>query len=145
MSKISIEDVQSALQAIKVDPKQQEAVLKYLNQVVQEIQEEKENNKEPKVKKEFGVLIIDELGEVKTDNISALVYQINVGDDHNEVPNKIRAAVNEFNETEKGKKDPIKSISQAFCYIAPKYFKKYNLVKKTKELCFIIKSNNKLF
>jgi hypothetical protein len=142
MPKISLEEVQSALQASKVEPKQQEDILKYLNQVVQEIQEEKENNKEPKIKKDWGVILIDEMNEIKTDNISALVYQIPTGDDHNLVLNKIKAAIHDFNAQDQ--KNPITSISQAFCYIKPKLLKEKGVFRKTKELTTVIKTSNKL-
>lgn len=141
--KLTISEVQEALARSNVEPKQQESVINHLQDVLKELDEEKHQNPTPKEKNEFGVIILDENGDIKVDT-AALIYQIEVGQDHNTVPDRIRAVVKEFNSTKKGLKNPIKSVTEAFQYIAPKLFKNNGIIRKTKEITRVLKSNNKI-
>jgi 4-aminobutyrate aminotransferase-like enzyme len=144
MPKLTIAEVQEALARSNVEPKQQESVLNHLQEVIKELEDEKEQqNPTVKVKNEFGVIILDENGDIKVDT-AALIYQIKVGEDHGTVFQRIRDAVKEFNLTKKGLKHPVKSVTEAFQAIAPKIFKNQGIIRKTKEITRVLKTNNKI-
>lgn len=142
--KLGITEIQEALARAEVQPDQQEKVLNHLQEVIKELEAEKEQqNPAPKIKNEFGVIILDENGEIKIDT-AALLYQIPCGEDHNTVFDRLRAAVKEFNLTKKGQKNPITSVLDAFHTIAPKIFKSNGLIRKSKDLVRVIKTNGKI-
>ena len=142
--KLTIAEVQEALTRSKVAPEQQQNVITHLQEVIKELEAEKEQqNPTPKVKNEFGVIILDEHGEIKVDT-AALIYQIAAGEDHNTVFDRLKAAVKEFNLTKKGLKHPVTSITEAFQALAPKMFKSQGLIRKTKEITRVLKTNNKI-
>ena len=139
--KLTIAEVQEALTRSKVAPEQQQNVITHLQEVIKELEAEKEQqNPTPKVKNEFGVIILDEHGEIKVDT-AALIYQIAAGEDHNTVFDRLKAAVKEFNLTKKGLKHPVTSITEAFQALAPKMFKSQGLIRKTKEITRVLKTN----
>ncbi len=141
--KLGISEIQEALARAEVKPEQQERVINHLQEVIKELEQDKLTNQTPKVKNEFGVLLIDESGEIKIDP-AALLYQIPVGDDHNTVLDRLHASVKEFNLTKKGQKNPIISVLDAFHAIAPKIFKSNGLIRKSKDLVRVIKTNGKI-
>jgi hypothetical protein len=144
MARLTISEIQEALARAKVEPAKQEEVINHLQDVLKELSDEKEQqNPTPKVKNQFGVIILDENNEIKSD-LAALIYQIKADEDHNTVFDRIRTAVKEFNQTKKGQKNPIKSITEAFQYIAPKIFKNNGIVRKSKDIIRVLKSNNKI-
>jgi len=144
MTKINIEDIQEALKIANVTPDQQDKVIEHLQQVAAEEKKEKEENKLPRQKTEFGVILIDELGEIKTDNVSALIYQIPDDVEHDSVLERVQKSIQEHNQTKKGIKTPVKSVTEAFNAVKPKTFKNHGLTRKTKEIVRCIKSNNKI-
>ena len=144
MIKLNIEDVQEAIKLANVTPDQQDKILQHLQQVAAEEKKEKEENKLPRQKKEFGVILLDELGEIPTTNISALVYEIPDNVEHDSVIERLAKAVGEHNQTKKGMKTPVKSVSEAFAAIKPKLLKAQGLTRKTKEPVRCLKSNNKI-
>lgn len=142
MTKLDIADIREALKISKIEPQKQQDVLNYLEGVIKNIEDHKDNNGIVKVKNEFGIIILDEMGEIKQD-LAGLIYQIKVGDSHDDVNQKISNAIKEFNQTKKGIKNPIKSVTEAFKYISPKIWKNNGILRKTKEITRVIKSLNK--
>jgi len=143
--KLGISEIQEAMARSNVDPKQQEEVINHLQEVIKELEEEKDQqNPTPKVKNKFGVIVLDQLGEIKTENLAALIYQIPENEPYDSVPDRIRAAVKNFNLTKKGQKHPVSSVTEAFQAIAPKILKAEGLLRKTKELVPVLKSSNKI-
>lgn len=143
--KITIAEVQEALARAKVPAKEAGLTIEHLQKVVEELEQEKEQqNPTPKVKNKFGVIILDELGDIKSDNLSALVYQIAEDQDYNTVPARVNAIVKSFNLTKKGQKHPVNSVTEAFQAIAPKIFKAEGIIRKTKEIIPVLKTNNKI-
>ena len=142
--KITLQEVSEALARAGVTGKPAELTINHLQEVIKELEEEKDQqNPTPKVKNEFGVLILDEHGDIKVDT-AALIYQIKSGESHDTILDRIRAVVKEFNQTKKGLKAPIKSVTEAFQYIAPKIFKANGVIRKTKEITRVTKTNNKI-
>lgn len=144
MIKLAIEDVMGALQEAKIPKEQQGAVLNYLQQVAQEEQAQKEENKLPKQKNEFGVILFDADGVVAGKEFTAAVYQIPQGDDHNLVLGKISQAAREQVAAAKRKKYPINTIGEAIQNVKRKFIKDLNVNLKTKNPVRVLVSNNKL-
>lgn len=144
MTKLAIEDVMQALQEAKVPKEQQGIVLNHLQQVAQEEALQKEENKLPKQKNEFGVILFDAEGLVAGKEFTAAVYQIPQGDDHNLVLGKISQAAREQVASAKRKKYPIDTMGEAVQNVKRKFTKDKNVNLKTKSPVRVLVSNNKL-
>ena len=141
--KIDIENVIEALKISKVNPDDQDKVVKYLEKVIEEEKQDRAENKVKKAKPELGVILLDNSGEIKNDSISALIYEAPPNSNHNETLDKIKKAAAEFNNTKKGQKQPVKTFSDAFATVKPKQFKTQNLKKKVKHpvICLVTPDN----
>ncbi len=145
MNKISIAEVQEALARSKVEPAQQEQVINHLQEVIKELEAEKEQqNPVVKTKNKFGVIILDETGEHIVDNLAALVFQIPETEDYTTVADRLKKVALEFNSTKKGIKNPITTLVDLFQDAKPKMFKNQNVIRKTKDLVPVLKSNGKI-
>jgi hypothetical protein len=142
MSKISLEQLQDVLTESKIEPEKQKEILENLQQI---IKEEKENKDVvPRQKSQLGVILLDEKGELRNDNIGALIYEISATQNHDDVMANVRKSATEFNNTKKGQKNPIKSVSEVFAHVKPKILKANGLKRKTKEIVRCLVSNNKI-
>lgn len=144
MSKISIEDVTAALQETKIPKESQGQILNRLQQIIAEEQAIKEENKLPKQKNEFGVILFDPEGLVAGKEFTAAVYQIPQGDDHSLVLGKIAQAAGEQNAAAKRKKFQFDTLGSAIQGIKRKFIKEKNVNLKTKNPVTVLISNNKL-
>lgn len=144
MSKISIEQLQDVLTESKIPAPKQEEILEHIQDLIKKEKEEKDSNKIPRQKSQLGVILIDELGEIKTDNVAALIYEIPASSNHDDVFSNLRKSITEFNNTKKGQKQPVKSVTDAFLTIKPKILKQNGLKKKVKEIVRCLISNNKI-
>jgi len=142
MSKISIEDVQQALNDAGVEKEKQQNILEHLVQVVKEEKEERENSSLPKQKNEFGVILYapDLVGK----EYMASIYQIPQGGDHGLVLSKISDAAREQNVTAKRKKYSFIDLAGAIFGLKRKFLKDRNVSTKTKEPVRVLISDNKL-
>ena len=134
MSKISLETVAEILNEEGVDKNKQAKIIEHLQEILKAEKEEKDSEKLPRQKNELGVILLNDNDEIKTDNISALVYEIPSSENHDSVLDKIKKATAEFNNTKKGQKHPVKSFSEAFQVVKPKQFKAQNMKKRTKSI-----------
>ena len=144
MTKLAIEDVMQALQEAKVPKEQQGTVLNYLQQVAQEEAAQKEAEKLPTQKNEFGVILFDADGLVAGKEFTAAIYQIPQGDDHNLVLGKISQAARDQVLAAKRKKYPINTMGEAVQNVKRKFTKDKNVNLKTKTPVRVLISNNKL-
>lgn len=144
--KLSLEEIQSVLSVKVKDPTVVDSVLKDLEKIVEEKKEEKEDAKVPKLKNEFAIVIIDEAGEYKDKSLTGYVVKYKQGGDTGAILSKLSEASRAFNDTKKGKKAPLTSISEIFAYLKPKFIKMVfgDIKIQTKEPVRIIVSNNKL-
>jgi hypothetical protein len=130
MSKISIEEVESALRAQNVDMKVVNSVLTQLNEV---IEEEKENRgTTPKQKNEFLIILSDPNKELVGKDFVGYVVQMKQGDDAATVLDKIKAAAHDTNAAKKRKKTMLKTMADAFYGIKRSFLKPKNILIKTK-------------
>lgn len=145
MSKIALENVQTVLAELKIEPDKQDKILQELQKIIEDEKQDRAENKIKRDKPELGVILIDELNELKIDNISALVYELPANSDHGLVMDNLSKAVKEFNNTKKGQKAPIKSVTEIFQFIKPKILKNNgNIKKKCKEPVRCLKTSNKV-
>jgi hypothetical protein len=144
MSKIDISKLPDILTEEGVDKSKQEKILEHIQEILKAEKEEKEENKLPRQKSQLGVILIDELNEIKTNNIAALIYEIPQSSNHDSVMDNLKKAAAEFNNTKKGLKSPVKSVTDAFLTIKPKILKGHSLKKKTKEIVRCLISSNKI-
>ena len=143
--KITLQEVSEALARAGVEAKQAEVTLNHLQDVIKELQEDKEQqNPTPKLKNKFGFLLLDEAGDIKVENLAGFIYQIQEDCDFNTSMDRLRAAVKVFNQTKKGLKNPVKSVADAFQVIAPKLLKAEGFIRKSKDLIHVTKINGKL-
>lgn len=139
--KLSIEDIQIALQEAKIDQNQQSKVLNYLNAV---LKEEKDNTKPLKQKNEFGIIIYDVENQLKGKEFTASVYTIKQNEDHGLVLGKISEAARGQNESAKNKNNIISTIGSACQNLKRVFIKEQGVNIKTKNTVRVIISNNQL-
>jgi len=136
--KISIEEIESVLSETNLSVAEKQEIIQKLERIVQE----EKDNKEPttKAKKPF-------IGITTGGNINdAPLYIVQIKDDlnHEEIIPKIIEAVKEFNETKKGRKNPIKTLGEAMEHCKRKLFTSRGISVKTKEAIIIVKTDNNL-
>ncbi len=140
--KLDISDIQQALKEAQIAPEQQQKVISHLEDVIKELEENKQENAAPKQKYEFGVILY--APELIGKEYTASVYQVPQNSNHNEVLAKISEAVRTSNEKSKKKKNIIETIGDAFGHLKRKFIKEKNINLKTKQVVTVLISNNKL-
>jgi hypothetical protein len=144
--KIDIEEVQGVLEERKVPNASQ--IIKDLEQIIAELQADKEANKEDKPKYEYIVVINDPSGELKAqkrdESITAFVVQQEEGADSGLIISKLVDAAKEQNEGAKTKKSRLENMRDIFDGLKSKYLKEKKVKIKTKEPVRILLTDGKL-
>ena len=132
---ISLEEVQGVLEERKV-PNASE-IIKDLERILEELQAEKEANKEDKPKYEYVVVLHDKDGKLagqKVDEeITAFVVQQEEGEDAGAILGKLGDAARLQNEVAKTKKSRLQNMRDIFDGLKSKYLKEKKVKIKTKE------------
>jgi len=102
-----------------------------------------EGSDEPKVKKQYVMLVSDTTGIINKD-LTGWVLQMPEDEDVRDVVDCIKKGAYNFNASKKGQKYPVSSIGQAIANVGNKFFKPYNVSIKTKEPILIVTTNNVL-
>jgi hypothetical protein len=144
MTKVSIEAVLEGLKRAGVAAKEVGVTLNYLEKVAQEEQAQKDAEKLPTQKNEYGVILFDVDGVISGKDFSAVVYQIPQGDDHGLVLGKISESIREQMAAAKRKKFTIDTLGAAIQSLKRKFIKDKNVNLKTKNPVRVLISNNKL-
>jgi len=108
-----------------------------------ETPDESEDSDEPKVKKQYVMLVSDTTGIINKD-LTGWVLQMPEDEDVRDVVDCIKKGAYNFNASKKGQKYPVSSIGQAIANVGNKFFKPYNVSIKTKEPILIVTTNNVL-
>jgi len=108
-----------------------------------ETPDESEGSDEPKVKKQYVMLVSDTTGIINKD-LTGWVLQMPEDEDVRDVVDCIKKGAYNFNASKKGQKYPVSSIGQAIANVGNKFFKPYNVSIKTKEPILIVTTNNVL-
>jgi len=153
---VQLEAVREALEKVVKDENAIEKVLDLLSDAAVQVDEAKqaeepeasdtnetEESDEPKIKKQFGILVSDKDGVIKQDLVG-WVFQMPENEDTRDVVELIKKAAYNFNASKKGRKYPVNTIGQAIEGVGSKFFKPYNVSLKTKEPVLVITTDNVL-
>ena len=145
--KLTLEEIQEVLTKKVQNTSIVEAIIKDLEKIVEDKIEESEGDKLPKVKNEYAIVLIDEADEYKSMAFIGYVVKYKEGDDASLILSKLTNGGRANNETAKGSKFPLKSITDIFEFLKPKFLKltetgKISILSKVPVRVII--SNNKM-
>lgn len=150
---VQLEAVREALEKVVKDENKIEEVLDLLNSATVQVDEAKqpeeadstdndsEESDEPKIKKQYGILICDKDGDLKRDLVG-WVYQMPENEDPRDVVDLLKKAGYNYNASKKGRKYPVNTIGAIIEGVGAKFMKPYNLSLKTKEPVLIVRTDN---
>ena len=138
MNKISLMEVEATMLDNKIDQNKVQAVIKQLEQVIEELKLEKEQNSVPKSKYEYIILLNDPEGYLKDKEIAGWIVQQEENADAGFIISKLQDAAKNQNETAKRKKIVMRNLVDIFEYLKPKFLKEKKLKIKTKDLTRVI-------
>ena len=144
MSKVSIENVEAILLDRKIDQPTVTAIIKDLEQSIEEEKEDREANKLPQKKWEYIVYLNDPEGKI-TGDFDAWIATYLEGTDAATVLQKLRDGAKEQNEAAKRKKNKLTTLGEVFQGIKTKFIKDKGVKVKTKESVRVIPVNGKQF
>lgn len=108
--------------------------------IIQDIEREAEDSKEPKEKspkKHFIAIAVTDNEDFE--NVPLFLTQVEEDDDHNEIVNRITHATAEHNNTPKGKKFPIETLGAAFEFTKRKFITEKKVWVKQKEPVLVVR------
>lgn len=150
---VQLEAVREALEKVVKDENKIEEVLDLLNSATVQVDEANqteeadstdnvsEESDEPKIKKQYGILICDKDGDLKRDLVG-WVYQMPENEDPRDVVDLLKKAGYNYNASKKGRKYPVNTIGAIIEGVGAKFMKPYNLSLKTKEPVLIVRTDN---
>ena len=150
---VQLEAVREALEKVVKDENKIEEVLDLLNNATVQVDEatqaeeaepaenESEESDEPKVKKQYGILVCDKDGSITRDLVG-WVYQMPENEDPRDVVELLKKAGYNYNASKKGRKYPVNTIGAIIEGVGSKYMKPYNLTLKTKEPVLLVTTDN---
>ena len=144
MSKVSIENVEAILLDRKIDQPTVTAIIKDLEQSIEEEKEDREANKLPQKQWEYIVYLNDPEGKI-TGDFDAWIATYLEGTDAATVLQKLRDGAKEQNEAAKRKKNKLTTLGEVFQGIKTKFIKDKGVKVKTKESVRVIPVNGKQF
>ncbi len=137
--KIDIEEaVNTARIALNLSNEQAAEYAKQLNKQAEAAKEDASNSRTPKSKKEFRAICISDNEEIRktVENATLYIFQKDVDTDIN-LPEILEAVRLSFNETKKGKKNPIQTNDDLLRTAKPKLFKEHKIAPKTREPLYV--------
>lgn len=141
MAKADLELVKVVVQRNGIDARTTARIIEEINQELQQMVDEE---KPPTPKKQFVVLVSDPEGKVEELGLAGWVVQIPEDlDPRSAIDSLVRSAY-EFNVTPKGRRLPVKSISEACEFIPAKILKEQNVWVKTKEPIQLVATINEI-
>ena len=137
--KIDIESaINAARQTLGLSDEQTRAYAKELEQQAEAAKEDAASSRVPKSKKEFRAVCISDNEEIRktVENATLYIFQKDVDQDIN-LPEILEAVRLSFNETKKGKKNPIQTNDDLLRTAKPKSYKEHKIAVKTREPIYI--------
>ncbi len=141
MAKVDIDIVKQILQRSDIDSLKIKEILDDLDRELKVVQEEKEI-KEPPVKKQFIFVLNDPEGKFKQDEFSGWVLQMPEDDSVYGVLDSLYQSAYDFNVSAKGRRYPVRKVSELIEFCPAKIFKEHKLWTKHKEPVAVITTNN---
>tara|TARA_B110000008_G_scaffold269010_1_gene297771 strand:- start:3591 stop:4043 length:453 start_codon:yes stop_codon:yes gene_type:complete len=143
MPKIDIETLKFILQRNEPDIRKVAAVMQDIEMELKAEEEEKAN-RPPPTKKQFSILVADNDGNLKDQDLVGWVVQIPEDANLQSAPSKIIQAAYEFNSTPKGRRMPVETIGEACEAVSAKIFKEQNVWIKSKVPVLVVPVENKI-
>lgn len=145
MSKIDIDSILLVLKDNGIEQEKLKKITTELEKVAEDKKDSRATNATPKAKQQYVILALDEENKLKDMNLVGFCIQIPDGDDTATVLTKIKDATKDFNEnTRKGKKSPVKSLSDCALYVSRKFTKRQGVHFKHREFVRIITTDGKI-
>jgi hypothetical protein len=141
---VSIEEVEAKLLEKKIDQIKVQEIVKELEEVVQELKEERAAEKGPKQKWEYVIVLNDDEGLLTGKEIAGWVVQQKEGEDAGAVVAKLCDAARSQNEAAKRKKNTITGLVGLFESLKSKFAKEKNIRVKTKDLTRVLITDGKM-
>jgi len=133
------QDIIDILKADKVAP----TTIQKVESFIHAEKEEAKANKEPKGKNSLVVIVHSPTNDLN--NLEAWVVQQPVCDTPADLDKKMKTAAARYNSmTRKGRKNPLKSLSDMFMFLQRKFSKAENFTPKNKESLQVIVSDGSL-
>ena len=140
MSKVALEEVESVLLQHKVQDTS--SIISDLLKIVEELKADRDAD--PKPKWEHVIVLHDPDKKLAGQEFTGWVVQIEEGQDAGTILSKIGDSVKTANDSAKKKKLVIKTLSDAFKYLKPKFIKEKKIKLKTKEEVRVLLSDGEL-
>jgi len=134
--KIDIQEVEGVLLQNKVDQAKVQAVIKDLNEIIEELKNDKDIT--PKQKYEYVIILNDKDGCLKGKEIAGWVVQQEENADAGLILSKLKDAAKTQNEAAKRKKNMITDLTALFESLKSKFTKEKKIKIKTKDLTRVI-------
>ncbi|MDR2341366.1 MAG: hypothetical protein LBD72_03515 [Puniceicoccales bacterium] len=144
MAKVDIDLVRKVLQRNEIDFETISQVLEDLELEVGGPDASESGELLPPVKKQFVILISDPSGKFTGELFTGWVLQIPEDQSPLEVPAKLIRAAYDFNQSKKGVRDPVQSITDVCEVVQAKFLKPQGVWVKTKEPILVIRTDNKI-
>ncbi|MCR5183309.1 MAG: hypothetical protein K6B46_01235 [Opitutales bacterium] len=140
--KIGLEDLQLILQknGLKND-----AILKIIKDAQEQLvadKEEKDKEKREVEKKRWVLLVGDPEGVLDDVELTGYALQINESDSEYDVVKKLNQMAREYNRSKRGRKDPVKSVTEVCEVVPAKALKEVGVWVKHREAAFVLTTDN---
>lgn len=141
MPKVDLELVKMVLQRNEIDIRLVSQIIEDINtEVAAEVEEEKP----PPVKKQFVIMVSDPKNELEGKEFVGWVLQIPEDDSPFVTEERLIRSAYEFNLTPKGRRIPLKTISEVCEHVSGRISKEQKVWIKTKEPVYVLRTSNKV-
>ena len=141
MAKVDLELVKMVLQRNELDVRIVSQIIEDINA---EVQAEQDEEKPPPVKKQFVILVSDPNGELEGKDLTGWIMQIPEDDSPHSTEERLVRSAYEFNLTPKGRRLPVKQISEVCEHVSPRILKEQKVWVKTKEPVYVLRTGNQV-
>lgn len=143
MPKIEVGKVGEILKASKLDRGTVEVLMEAIRREAESAEQEK-TEKKPREKRQYVVLISDPDGKIPKEDLVGWVLQIPEMASPMTVEDRIRRAAYDFNQSARGRKNPVSTIGEACEAVAQKNFREAEIAVKTKVPVAVLVTDNKI-
>lgn len=140
---IPIEEVESKLLEKHIDPSKVSVIIKELQEVAEELKEDRKSSAGPKQKWEHVIILNDKEGLLTGKEIAGWVVQQEADADAGLIIGKLKDAAKSQNEAAKRKKHVMTNLVELFEGLKAKFTKEKKIRIKTKELTRVLITNGK--
>lgn len=134
-NKIDISTVADVIKRHKIAPAEARLILEELNLLAEQAKPEKDD--EPKAKNSMFIVAAPDGGQ-------GWVVQMGVDTLPTEILPKVIQAAHAFNASKAGRKNPVRTVGEAFEVVKRKFFKEVGVLVKTKASTYIVKTDNQI-